>query len=76
MSEVRGELLVAISLGDAWGISISDCQGSLCCLLILSLRTVPNVSAYRPDYLFQTVMAFWEVSPVDRFYLKTCRTDY
>ena len=26
---------------------------SLCWLLILSLKTVPNVSAYRPDSLFQ-----------------------
>ena len=33
----------------------SDYQGSLCWLLIRSPRTVPNVSAYRPDDVFQTV---------------------
>ena len=47
----------------------SDCWDSLCWLLILSLRTVPKVSAYRPDYsyLFQTVTG-------DRIKLKTGRT--
>ena len=29
-----------------------DCVG----FLIVSPRTVPNVSAYRPDYLFHTVI--------------------
>ena len=34
----------------------SDCRGSLYWFLILSPRTVPNVSAHRPDYLFQIVI--------------------
>ena len=35
----------------------SDCRDSLCWLFnSVSPRTVPNLSAYRPDYLFQTVI--------------------
>ena len=37
----------------------SDCRGSLCWLFFLSPRTVPNMSAYRLDYLFQTVIGVW-----------------
>ena len=52
-----GKLLVAISLGDAWGISRIRLPGQfVLAFLFLSPRTVPNVSAYRPDYLFQTVI--------------------
>ena len=51
-----GRLYVAISLGDAWGISRIRLQGQSVLALILSPRAVPNVSAYRPDYLFQTVI--------------------
>ena len=54
---------MAISLGDAWGSLESDCRGSLCWLLILSPRTVPNVSTYSPDYLFQTVIGVWGGHP-------------
>ena len=54
----------------------SACQGSLCWLLILSPRTVASVSAYRPDYLFQTVIGIWRGHPADRVKLKTYRTDY
>ena len=33
-----------------------DCRDSLCWLLILlSVNTVSNMPAYRPDYLFRTV---------------------
>ena len=34
----------------------SDYRSSLCRLLILSPRTVPNMSAYRADYLFHAVI--------------------
>ena len=33
-----------------------DCRGSFCWLLIQSPSTVPNVSSYMPDYMFQTVI--------------------
>ena len=33
-----------------------DCRDSLCWLIILpSVKTVANMSAYSPDYLFRTV---------------------
>ena len=45
--------------------------------LILSPKTVPNVFAYRPDYLFQlSNWVFREVTPVSHIGLKTNRTDY
>ena len=34
----------------------SDCQSSPCWLSLQSLRTMPNMSACKPDYLFQTVV--------------------
>ena len=46
---------MAISLGDAWI--------RLLLALILSPRTVPKASAYRPDYLFQTVIGVWRGQP-------------
>ena len=48
---------MAISLGDVWGISgiRLPVQPALA-FLILSPETVPNVSAYKLDYLFQAVM--------------------
>ena len=49
--------------GDAWGILGSACWGSLCWLFILGLRTVPNVSAYRPDHLFRLATAIWGGHP-------------
>ena len=76
VSEVRGKLLVAISLGGAWGTSRIRLPGQSVLALILSPRTVPNASTYRPDYLFQIVIGVWEVTPVDRVKLKTYRTDH
>ena len=47
---------MAVSLGDACGISrIRLLKQSVLAFLIQSLRTVPNVSTYKLDYLFQTV---------------------
>ena len=54
----------------------TDCRDSLRWLLIQSPRTVLNMSAYRPDYLFQAVTGVWEVTPLDRVKLKTYRTDH
>ena len=50
-------------LGDTWGILESACRGNLCWLFILGPRTVPNVSAYRPDYLFRSVTGVWVSHP-------------
>ena len=48
---------MAISLGDAWDISRIRLPGqSVLVCLILSPKTVPNVSVCGPDYLFQTVI--------------------
>ena len=48
---------MAISLGDAWDISGIRLPGqSVLVFLILSPKTVPNVSVCGPDYLFQTVI--------------------
>ena len=42
----------------------SDYRGSLCWLFIYSSpKTVPNMSAYRPDYLFQTVIGVFGGRP-------------
>ena len=41
--------------------------------LILSAKTVPNVSANRPDYLFQEQLGVREVTPVSHISLKTDR---
>ena len=32
---------------------------------------MPNMSAYRPDYLFRAVIDVWEISPLDHVKLKT-----
>ena len=54
----------AISLGDAWSISrIRLPEQSVLAFLIQSLRTMPNVSVYGPDYLFQTVIGGWGGHP-------------
>ena len=63
MSEVRGKLPVAISLGDAWGISRIRLPGQSVSAFNSNPRTVPNVSAYRPNYLFQTMIGVWEGHP-------------
>ena len=54
---------MAISLGDAWDISRIRLPGQTVLALILSPRTVPKVPAYRPDYLFQTVIGVWGGHP-------------
>ena len=76
VGEVRVELLVAVSLGDAWGISRIRRRAVCVGFLVLSLMTGPNVSEYRPDYLFQTVIGVWEVILLVRVKLKTYRTDH
>ena len=45
---------MAISLGDACSISNIGLQRRSVLAFIPSLKTEPNMSAYRPDYLFQT----------------------
>ena len=54
---------MAISLGDAWDISRIRLPGQSVLVLNLSPRTVPKVSAYRSDYLFQTVIGVWGGRP-------------
>ena len=39
-------------------------------------RLCQNVSAYRPDCLFETVTSFWEVTPVNHVILRTYRTNH
>ena len=51
----KSEFLVAVSLGVVWGISGSRLTMQSVLAFLISKRTVPNVSAYRPDYLLQTV---------------------
>ena len=41
----------------------SDYRSSLCWLFNSKSRTVPNISAYRPDYLFQAVIGVRESYP-------------
>ena len=48
---------------DDWDISRIRLLGQSVLALILSPRTVPKVSAYRPDYLFQTVIDVWGGHP-------------
>ena len=67
---------MAILLGDAWGISRIRLLEQSVLAFNLDWRTVPNVSVYRLDYLFRTVIGVGEVTPIGRVYLKTCRTDY
>ena len=52
--------MLGASLGSETAVAV--CVG----FLFLSPRTVPNMSAFRPDYLFQTVIGVWEATPVDR----------
>ena len=54
----------------------SDCQGSPCWLFDSKSEDWPNMSAYRPDYLFKTVIGVWEAIPLNRVKLKTYRTDH
>ena len=51
---------MAIPLGDALGISEVRLPGqSLVAFNFVVCRLCQNVSAYRPDCLFQTVTGFW-----------------
>ena len=54
---------MAISLRDAWDISEIRLPGQSVFALILSPKTVPKVSAYRLDDLFETVIGFWGGHP-------------
>ena len=54
---------MTILLGDDWDISRIRLLGQSMLALILSPRTVPKVSVYRPDYLFQTVIDVWGGHP-------------
>ena len=54
---------MAMSLRGAWDISRIRLPGQSVLALILSPRTVPKVTAYRPDYLFQTVIGVWGGHP-------------
>ena len=68
---------MAISLGDALGISEVRLPGqSVVAFNFVVHRLCQNVSAYRPDCLFQTVTGFWEVTPVHHVVLRTYRTDH
>ena len=44
-------------------ISLGDASQDSLLALILSLRTVPKVFTYRPNYLFQTVIGVWGGHP-------------
>ena len=57
VSEVRGQAPCGHITGRCLGHLQDQTAGTVCVgFLTLSPRTVPNVSAYRPDYLFQTVI--------------------
>ena len=59
------------------GASQESDAGEVCVgFLILSPRTGSNMPAYRPDYLFETVIDVWEVIPLVRVKLKTYRMDH
>ena len=67
---------MAISLGDALGISeVRLLRQSVVAFNFVVHRLCQNVSAYRPDCLFQTVTSFWEVTPVNHVILGTYRSD-
>ena len=63
---------MAISLGDALGISEVRLLGqSVVAFNFVVHRLCRNVSACRPDCLFQTVTGFWKVTPVNHVSLRT-----
>ena len=71
------ELPVAVSLGDALGISeVRLPRQSIVAFNFRVWRLCQNLSVYRPDCLFQTVTGFWEVTPVNHVDLRTYRTDH
>ena len=65
---------MAISLGDALGIS----EVRLPRQSVMALISEPgNCAKMCPlDCLFQTVIGFWEVAPVNHINLRTYRTDH
>ena len=68
---------MAVSLGDALGISgVRLPRQSVVAFNFRVWRLCQNVSAYRPDCLFQTVTGFWEDTPVNHVNLTTYRTDH
>ena len=68
---------MAISLRDALGISEVRLSGqSVVAFNFVVRRLCQNVSAHRPDCLFQTVTGFWEVTPVNHVILRTYRMDH
>ena len=62
---------MAISLGEAGDISGTSLPGQSVLANNSRSKDCANMSAYRPDYLFQTVIGVWEVIPVDCVKLKT-----
>ena len=68
---------MAISLEDALDISeVRLPRQPVRSLNFVVRRLCQNVSAYRPDCLFQRVIGFWEVTPVDHVILRTYKTDH
>ena len=68
---------MAISLGDALCISEVRLPGqSAVAFNFMVCRLCQNVSACRPDCLFQTVTGFCEVTPVNHVILRTYRMDH
>ena len=68
---------MAKSLGDDLGMSeVRLPRQSVVAFNLIVRRLCQNVSASRPDCLFQTVTGFWEVTPVNHVFLRTYRTDH
>ena len=68
---------MAVSMGDALGISkVRLPRRSVVAFKFRVRRLCQNVSVSRPDYLFQTVTGFWEVTPVNHVNLRIYRTDH
>ena len=66
---------MAVSLGDALGISeVKLPRQSVVAFNFGVRRLCQHMSVYRPDYLFQAVTGFWEVTPVNHVNLRTYRT--
>ena len=77
LSEVMGKAPCGRITGRCLGHLQNQTAEAVCVgFLVLSPRTGPNLSAYRPDCLFQTVIGVWEVIPLVRVKLKTYRTNH
>ena len=59
---------MAVSLGDAWGISRIRLSGQS--VLVFNSKSEDWAKRVRLDYLFQTVIGVWEVIPLDRVKLE------